>query len=372
MTMMRIAVLGTRGVPARYSGFETLAEELGSRLAARGHQVSVFTRRHMAQPGLDRHRGMVIRVRPALRLRAFETLSHTALSCLAIKRNEFDVALLCNAANAPLIPLLHRRRIPVALNVDGLERARRKWGALGKLYYLLCERLSARWADALITDAEVMRRYYRLRWRRDSTMVPYGGDLMAPTGRAALDHFNLEPGGYILYVSRFEPENNPDRVIESYRGVPGDHRLVLIGGAPYNPGLTARVQALAARDPRVLLTGFVYGDGYRELLFNAGAYVQATEVGGTHPALVEAMGAGRPVFYLDNPPNREVVAGAGVPFRFAAELTLTTALCEFVAAPARFAQLGAQARQRVLERYRWDDVTDSYERVFAGLLGRRA
>lgn len=372
MTMMRIAVLGTRGVPARYSGFETLAEELGSRLAARGHQVSVFTRRHMAQAGLDRHRGMVIRLRPALRLRAFETLSHTALSCLDIDRGEFDVALVCNAANAPLIPLLHRRKVPVALNVDGLERARRKWGALGKLYYLLCERLSARWADELITDAEVMRRYYRLRWRRDSTMVPYGGDLIAPTGRAALDHFDLEPGGYILYVSRFEPENNPDRVIESYRGVPGDHRLVLIGGAPYNPGLTARVQALAARDSRVLLTGFVYGDGYRELLFNAGAYIQATEVGGTHPALVEAMGAGRPVFYLDNPPNREVVAGAGVPFRFAAEPTLTTTLSEFVAEPARFARLGAQARQRVLERYRWDDVTDSYERVFAGLIGRRA
>lgn len=363
---MRLAILGTRGVPASYSGFETLAEELGARLVARGHEVTVYTRRHMAVPELTNHRGIRIRVLPAVRAKTFETLSHTALSCLDASRR-FDVLLMCNAANAPLIPLAHLRGLRVALNVDGLERKRRKWSRLGQAYYRWCESLSVRLADALITDAEVMRRYYRRARGRESVMIPYGGDLARPVGHTALDRYNLTPGHYLLYVSRFEPENNPDRVVAAYREVPGETPLVMVGGAPYAPELVARVRELASADPRVVLAGFVYGDAYRELLFGAQAYIQATEVGGTHPALVEAMGAGRVVFFLDNPPNREVVGGVGVPFHFLGPPTLAAQLSSFLAAPEGFQGLGEAASTRVLERYRWDDVATAYEILLKGL-----
>jgi glycosyltransferase involved in cell wall biosynthesis len=364
---VRLAILGTRGIPARYGGFETFAEELSARLADAGHDVTVYTRSHLSVPGMTSHRGATVRVLPALRSKAFETLSHTLLSCLAVRRADTDVVLLCNAANAPLIPLLHARGLKVALNVDGLERKRRKWGMLGRSYYLLCERLSARWADAVVTDADVIARYYRRTWRRDSTMIPYGGDLPHPTTLTALRRLSLRPEGYLLYVSRFEPENNPDGVVAAYREVPGDTPLVLVGSAPYAAALTRRVRALAEQDPRVLLAGPVYGEGYRELLFNARAYIHATEVGGTHPALVEAMGAGRLVFFLDNPPNREVVHDTGVAFTFGGTRSLQRALADFLAAPARFARLGDAARDRVAEAYRWDDVARAYERLLEGL-----
>lgn len=364
---MRVAILGTRGVPACYSGFETLAEELGARLARRGHEVTVFTRRHMATAGLTEHRGIHIQVLPAWRAKTVETLSHTALSCLHASRKRYDVVLLCNAANAPLVPLLHARGLRVLLNVDGLERKRRKWSRLGQAYYRWCERLSVRLADTLLTDAAVMRRYYRRAWGRDSAMIPYGGDLEPPGTTEALKRFGLRSGNYILYVARFEPENNPDRLAAAYRTVPGTTPLVMVGGAPYAPELGERVRTLAAEDSRVVLTGFVYGEGYRELLFSAGAYVQATEVGGTHPALVEAMGAGRVVFFLDNPPNREVVGGVGVPFRFDGEPSLGSRLSAFLADPAAFAEKGVAARARVLERYRWDDVATAYERALEEL-----
>jgi glycosyltransferase involved in cell wall biosynthesis len=364
---VRLAILGTRGIPARYGGFETFAEELSARLADAGHDVTVYTRSHLAVPGMTSHRGATVRVLPALRAKAFETLSHTLLSCLDVRRADTDAVLLCNAANAPLIPLLHARGLKVALNVDGLERKRRKWGMLGRAYYLLCERLSARWADAVVTDADVIARYYRRTWRRDSTMIPYGGDLPHPTTLTALRRLALRPEGYLLYVSRFEPENNPDRVVAAYREVPGDTPLVLVGSAPYAAALTRRVRALADKDPRVLLAGPVYGEGYRELLFNARAYIHATEVGGTHPALVEAMGAGRLVFFLDNPPNREVVRDTGVAFTFGGTRSLQRALADFLAAPARLAQLGDAARARVAEAYRWDDVARAYERLLEGL-----
>ena len=363
---MRVAILGTRGIPARYGGFETFAEELAARLAAAGHEVTVYTRAHLAAPGVAAHRGARVRTLPALRVKALETLSHTLLSCLDVRRRRVDAVLLCNAANAPLIPLLHARRLPVALNVDGLERKRRKWGPLGRGYYRACERLSARWADAVVTDAAVIQRYYRRAWRRASVMIPYGGDLPRPSGDAALRRLGLAPEGYLLYVSRFEPENNPDRVVAAYRAVPGDVPLVLLGGAPYAHGLIRRVRRLASRDARVVLAGPLYGEEYRQLLFRARAYVHATEVGGTHPALVEAMGAGRVVFFLDNMPNREVAGGAGVPFSFA-DGGLTAVLSDFLAAPGRFAALGAAARARVGERYRWDDVAAAYERLLEGL-----
>ena len=364
---MRVAVLGTRGAPARYGGFETLAEELSARLAAAGHEVTVYVRSHFAVAGLAEHRGARLRVLPSVRHKGLETITHTLLSCIDVSRRSFDVVLLCNAANAPLVPLLHTRGLPVALNVDGLERKRRKWGRLARSYYRWCEGLSARWADALVTDAEVIRRYYRRAWRRDSAMIPYGGDLEPPTGRATLDRLGLRPDGYLLYVSRFEPENNPDRVIEAYRAVPGSVPLVLVGGAPYAPELARRIRELAAADRRVLLPGAVYGDGYRELLFNARAYIHATEVGGTHPALVEAMGAGRVVFYLDNPPNREVARDAGVQFRFGGPDSLDRALGSFLADPERFRRHSEAARGRVRDAYRWEDVARAYERLLEGL-----
>ncbi len=362
---MRIAILGTRGVPARYGGFETLAEELGRRLADRGHEVTVYGRTGIVERDLGWWRGMRLVVLPAVHAKPLETLTHTALSAVHAALEGYDAVLLCNAANAPWVRILQLAGIPVALNVDGLERKRRKWGWAGRLWYRFCERLAALAPDAVVTDAEVIRRYYRRAYRTPSTMIAYGGDLEPPAGRETLDRLGLEPGGYLLYVSRFEPENNPDRVAAAYRAVPGDLPLVMVGAAPWAPGLARKVAELA--DHRVLLPGAIYGEGYRELLFNARLYIHATEVGGTHPALVEAMGAGRPVLYHDTPENREVVGEAGLPFRFEGDRSLERVLAELIEDGDRLAELGRLARQRVEARYRWDAVADAYEALLEGL-----
>ncbi len=362
---MRVAIMGTRGVPARYGGFETLAEELGRRLVARGHRVTVYGRRGAVEPGLRRWRGMRLVVLPAPQSKHLETVTHTLLSAIHAALTGYDAVLLCNAANAPWIRILQLAGIPVALNVDGLERKRRKWGPAGRLWYRLCERLGALIPDAVVTDAEVIRRYYRRAYRAHSTMITYGGDLEPPEGREELERLGLEPGGYLLYVSRFEPENNPDRVVEAFTRTSLDLPLVMVGGAPYAPELARRVEELA--DHRVLLPGPIYGAGYRQLLFNARLYIHATEVGGTHPALVEAMGAGRPILYHETPENREVVGGAGVPFRFAGERSLDRVLLEVLADGERLAALGREARRRVEARYRWDHVAAAYEELLESL-----
>ncbi len=369
---MRLAILGTRGIPARYGGFETFAEELSRRLVARGHEVTVYTRKHLVPERLQEYQGVRLVLLPCLRQKHLETLTHTLLSALHLRPEDFDAVLLCNAANAPLIPLLHAKGLPVALNVDGLERKRRKWGCLGKRYYLWCEALSARWADQVVTDARVIQRYYQRVWRRKTTMIPYGGDLVWPHSHETLRKWGLKPRGYLLYVSRFEPENNPDRLLEAYRRVPGNVPLVMVGGAPYARRLTRRVRQLAAQDPRVVLTGPVYGQGYRELMAAALAYIHATEVGGTHPALVEAMGAGQVVFYLETLENREVVGDAGLRFSFIGQPALEQQLAGFLANPEGFQFLRERAKARVDARYRWDQVAAAYENLLEGMCSGKA
>jgi glycosyltransferase involved in cell wall biosynthesis len=361
---MRIAILGTRGIPARYSGFETLAEELGSRLAARGHDVTVYSRRHPDGRGLATYRGMRRVVVPAVRTKSLETLTHTLLSGVHALFRRYDAALVCNGANVVVCPLLRLRGARTILNVDGLDRERKKWGPVARIYYTICEALSTFLPTVVVADAILMQRYYLERWRKKTTFVPYGSELPPATSNGVLKRFGLEPGRYFLYVSRLEPENNALLVVRAFAKVPGDWRLALVGHAPYAPRYVSLVKAAA--DPRVVFTGGVYGEGYRELHTHAYAYVQATEVGGTHPALVEAMAFGHGIVANGTPENREVLGDAGLYYAPGDADDLARRLESLAASPEACRTLGERAAARAREQYRWDDVTDRYERLFAG------
>jgi glycosyltransferase involved in cell wall biosynthesis len=362
---VRIAVLGTRGIPARYGGFETLAEELSARLVARGHAVTVYTRSHYAEPNLAVWRGARIRVLPTIPSKYLDTLVHGVLSAADAAIERFDAVLVCNAINAAssFLPRLSGRT-RVVLNVDGLERHRRKWSIIGRWGYHLSERLSTIVPDAVVSDARVIQQYYRERYGFESVFIPYGGDLPPPAGKETLERLGLVPEGYVLYVSRLEPENNADAVVRAYRGVPGQTPLVVVGDAPYASAYIARVRREA--DARVLFPGAIYGEGYRQLLAHAAVYVQATEVGGTHPALVEALGYGRLVCYNQSPENEEVAAEAGIPFDVHRPDTLTRLLTRVLEDPSDREDWRERAMRRVRERYRWDEVTDRYEAVLEG------
>jgi glycosyltransferase involved in cell wall biosynthesis len=359
---MRIGILGTRGIPARYGGFETLAEELSARLAARGHEVTVYTRTRYAQPGLEEWRGARIRVLPTIPTKYLDTVAHGVLSGIDAALERFDAVLVCNAINAAaaFLPRLGGKT-RVVLNVDGLERHRKKWSALGRIAYRISERLSTIVPDAVVTDARVIEEYYRSRYGCASTFIPYGGDLPEPAGTSTLARLGLAPERYVLYVSRLEPENNALAVLRAYRDVPGETPLVLVGDAPYAADYIARLRREA--DPRVKMPGAIYGEGYRELLAHAAAYVQATEVGGTHPALVEAMGYGRVVCYNATPENEEVAGGAALPFDVNRPDTLARLLKGILDDPDAHSVWKERARIRTRERYRWDDVVDRYVAV---------
>jgi len=360
---MRIAILGTRGIPARYGGFETFAEELSSRLVERGHQVAVYCRQRFEKPV---YRGVSLVYLPTIRHKYFDTIAHTFLSTLHLLFHRRDVALYCNGANAVFTVLPRMAGIRVALNVDGLERQRKKWNRVARTWYHWSERLSTILPDAMIADARMIAEYYQRHYAKHSEFIPYGAAVGKVTADDTLGRLGLESGKYFLYVSRMEPENNALLVRESFEKIAAPLKLALVGDAPYAPEYIDRVRATS--DPRVVLPGAIYGDGYHQLQSHCFAYIHATEVGGTHPALIEAMGRGAVVLYLNTPENAEVAGGAALPFErgnLAAQLERVAAMPE-----AERSEWSRRAMERVAERYSWDAVTDQYETLFRRLCAR--
>ncbi len=359
---MKLAILGTRGIPARYGGFETFAEELSRRLAARGHQVTVYCRSRYPEAF---YHGVRLRYLPTIRHKYLDTVVHTFLSTLDLLIRRQDVALYCNAANALFTFLPRLLGIPVALNVDGLERKRRKWSWLGRSWYELSERLSTFCPTAIVSDAAGIRAYYRRRYGKDSTFIPYGAEAGREPSADILPELGLQPRRYFLYVSRFEPENNALMVRQAFEQVETDMKLALVGDAPYSDDYIRRVRNTA--DARVVIPGAIYGRPYRELLSHCFAYIHATEVGGTHPALVEAMGCGAMTLYLETEENKEVAADAGIPFRDDLSDKIRWVLSLPEAETERWRHC---AIERVKQCYSWQTVTDAYEKLLLRLLGR--
>jgi len=358
---VRIALLGTRGIPANYGGFETFAEELSTRLAAGGHEVTVYCRERYST---TTYRGVRLQYLPTIRHKYFDTLAHSFLSTLHLIAHRCDVALYCNGANAIFTLAPRIFGMPVALNVDGIERKRKKWNRLAKAWYYFSEWLATFFPTAVITDALAIQDYYRERWRKDSVFIPYGAETGKVAGTGALRELGLEPGHYFLYVSRMEPENHPLEVREAFEQVATDFKLALIGDAPYAHEYIRRVRDTG--DPRVVMPGAIYGEGYRELGSHCFAYIHATEVGGTHPALIEAMGRGALVLYRNTPENAEVAGDAGISFE-PAELKDKIAALLAMSENER-AELRGRAEARVREHYSWEAVTASYEKLLAKLL----
>jgi glycosyltransferase involved in cell wall biosynthesis len=364
---MRIALVGTRGVPARYGGFETAVEEVGSRLARRGHEVVVYCRTTPGQQ--DRpaeHLGMRLVHLPAARTRSLETLSHSALSVAHLLAHRTDAAIVFNAANSPLLPALRLARIPVATHVDGLEWKRAKWGRGGQRYYRVAEALAVRWSDALIADAEGIGGYYDREFGAPTELISYGAPLIQP-GADRLAELGLAPRGYHLVVARFEPENHVHVIVDGYRRSGARKPLVVVGSAPYSDEYTRKVHDLA--DDRVRFLGGVWDQEQLDQLYgNCATYLHGHSVGGTNPSLLRAIGAGAAVLAHDVDFNVEVLRDAG---RFFTDADDVARLLEAAEAdPVTAARAGERARERA-RQYDWDDVAQGYERLAVRLATRQ-
>jgi len=277
-------------------------------------------------------------------------------------KEKYDIILICNSANSYISFLPRLVGTPVAINVDGLEWQRAKWNKLGKLFYRVSEWMATLFANAIVTDAKLIRDYYKKKFKISSTLIPYGFRTDKPETVDVLKKYGVKPKKYILYVSRLEPENNAHLVVKAFEQVKTDYKLLIVGDAPYNEEYISKLKS--TQDKRIIFTGYVFGRGYRELQSNAYFYVQATEVGGTHPALVEGMGFGNCILANDVPEHHEVIEDAGLYFSTRNNGHLTTQMQYLLENPDLTAEYRVKAEIRANKEYSWKTVTKKYEDLF--------
>jgi glycosyltransferase involved in cell wall biosynthesis len=364
---LKIAILGSRGIPVSYGGFETLAEELSTRLVKKGHEVTVYCCRPYSTTDDRIYQGVKRIVLPTIRSKVLEKPVFAFLSLLSSTVENYDVVLMLGISVSffCFIPRLSGEK--VIINIDGLEWQRRKWGPVISSLLKFEERMAGSMADIVVTDSRRVQSYYREKYGKDSVYIAYGAEMIDYPPGNILKRYGLNRDEYILYVSRFEPENNPLLVREAYDAIRNpSKKLVMVGDAPYADVYIQKVKD--TENPDVLFTGYLFGDAYKELLSNAYFSIQATEVGGTHPALVEAMGAGRCVLANDVPEHREVLGNAGVYYKGKEELI--SKLQELMTDTLLVKEKGMSARKIAQDEYSWEKITDEYERLFQKTVNR--
>jgi len=364
---LRIAIVGDRGIPARYGGFSTLVEQLAPRLVREhGIDVTVYCRTHYYDDRAPLYQGVRRIFLPAPGGMNFESIVHSNLALLHAAFTDYDLVVVTDPGNAPFGLPLWLRRIPTVYLTDGLGWQRRKWRALQRRYYRWSERVCARIATWLVTDSRAMQEYYRTTYGAESTFIPYSGDVGDPPDADALAKLGLQSGGYYLVVARLEPENNVDIIIREYRAAGLARKLVVVGSSPYG---TPYSQAIAAEaDDHVRCVGSIFDSAVLNALYaNCYAYLHGHEVGGTNPSLLRAMHGGAACIPIDVVFHREVV-GADAPFFTKQPGNLAGLLADIDAAPAQARRLGDAARARGDTLYRWDAVADAYAKLLRAVV----
>ena len=371
---LKIAIIGSRGIPAGYGGFETFAQELAPRLVERGHEVTVYCRAgYTAGQKLDEYKGVHLVHTRALRSRSLEQLSHEFTSIVDSAHRHFDLYYFLGYRGAPFYVAVRAAGKIVIDNTDGLEWRRRKWNWLGRTYLRTAEWIVTRLgAHALVSDAEAIRQYFLRTYHRDSRYLTNGAYTFDTSAMQPeiLVQYDLEPGGYYLVACRIEPENNIDVIVREFVASGSDKELVIAGGMNYETPFWKELQRLA-EGSRVRFLGPVYGPMLIESLhLGAYGYLHGHEVGGTNPALLKGMGCGNLVIALETEFNSENLLETGLYF---------TKTPGSLAEQIRWADahekesraLGESARERIRAHYSWDSVADKHDAFFREIAGKR-
>jgi glycosyltransferase involved in cell wall biosynthesis len=368
---VKIAMLGGRGVPAHYSGSETCVEEVGARLALRGHEVVVYCRRHNSQIADAVYRGMRRVVLPSLNSKHLDTPTHTLLALLHnYAHDPADILHFHGVGNSLFLPWIKLLPGKKVITVDGPDWERPKWGPVARRVLKVSARLAMSLADIVINDSRTSQQYYQQHFQRQTCYIPYGADATPVEASGALSQYGLEQRRYILFVGRLVPDKGVHLLVEAFREIKTDLQLVIVGDSPLFSDYIQQLKS--TRDPRIRFLGFVFDEPYRQLCAHAYVYVQPSLVEGTSPALLAAMGLGNCVVVNSIPENLETVGHAGLSFARHDLRDLRRVLQQLIDDPALVEHYRVLARQRVKEVFSWDTIALTHEELYQSILGTPA
>lgn len=365
----RFAIIGSRGYPSTYGGFETLVRHLAPYLAKEGYAVTVYGRG--GQYGSRSHGPVEVVYTPGLDARSTSTLTYGLTASLHAVSRRFDAALVLNVANGFFLPALAARGVPTAVNVDGIEWERAKWNRMGKTVFKLGAALTARFADRIIVDSVAIGDHWAQQFGVASTFIPYGASVLPDTPATRLQDFGLAPGEYVLAVARLAPENNVDLLLDAGDLLNWSIPVVVVGSATGPSATEQRLRRLQDTTANLRWLGHVGDQGLlNELWQHCGIYIHGHSVGGTNPALLQALGAGSPTVVLRTPYNTEVV-GSDWP-AFDAKATDLAHLIDTLMRDSQWREEAREAGRRIVnDSYSWPAVLESYRDVLSGLAAAR-
>ncbi len=365
---MRIAMIGIKAIPARFGGFETAVDEISRGLVKLGHQVVVYNRLGMSSHSERFYEGVELVTLPTFKSKNLSTIVHAFLSTLHVMFRGVDVVHFFTTGTTLFAPLPRLMGKKVVCSVDGTDWQRTKWSRYARWYLRFSELLAVLFCHGLISDSQDVLNYYRRQYAANSFCIAYGMRDYQSERRDVLDSVGLREREYILFVGRLVPENNIHDLIQAFEKTKTEKKLVSVGDDPWERDYVRLLKS--TRDPRVIFTGGVYGDGYAQLQQHAYIFVLPDEVGGTHPALVEAMGYGNCVLVNNTPSNLEVIGDSGFsyPGKGGAE-ALQSQLQMLLDRPTLVEETRQLAWKRAQEHYRWETVVDQHVLMYQQILG---
>lgn len=363
---MRIAMIGIKAIPARFGGFETAVDELARGLVLRGHEVRVYNRSGMSS-ARGSYEGIQLVTLPTIRSKSLSTIAHAVLATLHVAVRPVDVVHYFTTGTTVCAPLARIAGMKIVCSVDGTDWQRSKWGKIARSYLQFSERLAVLFSNAIVSDSEAVKEYYQERYGAPSFCITYGMREAESSGTEWLQRFGLAGRDYVLFVGRLVPENNVHHLIRAFEQVVTSKKLLIVGDDPWEKSYIRSLKS--TDDSRIVFTGGVYGEGYLQLQQNAYLFVLPDEVGGTHPALVEAMGFRNCVLVNDTPSNLEVIHDTGVSYRGSEkEIDLRDKLQFLIDRPEIVEVYREKALERAKRVFRWKHVVSDHERLYRSLV----
>lgn len=369
---LRLVFIGMKGLPPDLPGAgggERETDAKARRLAARGHDVTVYCRWNFVRHPESPYHGVRLISLPAIARSGVEMLTHTPLATLhAIVKNTGDIISYHGMGNALFVPLAKLGGKRTVVYMDGIDWERPKWGRMARFLLKQGAAAAFRWADFVYVDNRVSQQEFVAVSGKAPEVITLAADIWDPPGHDLLPSLGLEPENYILFVGMLRPDKGVHLLVEAYSQLETDIPLVIVGENPDDP---AYVQSLKDKsDSRVKYLGYQYGTAARQLFANCLIYVQPSVMEGNSPALMSAMACARCVVVNGIPQNRETIGDAGIAFEAGNAADLRAKLTELLAERSRIAALGQQAQARIQDVYNWDKVVDELEQMYR-TLGRR-
>ena len=364
---LKVAIIGSRGYPYVYSGYETLIKELSERLVGRGCEVTVYCHRNLFKEKPALVNGIKLVYVPTIETKSLSQLIHSFLSMSHAVVSDVDVIFAVNAANGPfgLISKIFRKR--TAINVDGLEWLRPKWKGLGAIYFKTAARLSTILYDQIINDSDEMRKVYLNTFKKESVVIAYGATVKKSEDPSLIQQWPITPKEYYLVVGRMIPDNNADIIVKGFLASNSTKKMVVVGDVFYKDAYADTLKAL--KDERLIFTGYVYDPEVLAALYHhCYVYVHGHEFGGTNPTMIKAMGYGCAILALNTVFNKEMLANGLYGIYFEKNQEAVRQQINYADQdPKKIKNLRQNSHLGITDKYNWDCITDQYLEVFKRL-----